>query len=110
MLQETMPSNRSEGAGPTLIEAACYRYDDHSKSLPQEELAPDELEEWRERDPLPRTRCKLQTEFDVSEANLDAIDEEVEDEVADAIEFALDSLLPDPDVALENVFAEGGSV
>ena len=41
------------GAGPTLVEAACYRYDDHFESLPQEELAPDELEEWRERDPLP---------------------------------------------------------
>ena len=104
-----MPSNRSEGAGPTLVGAACYRYDDHFESLPQEELPPDELEEWRERDPLPRARRKLQTEFDVSEADLDAIDEEVEDEVADAIEFALDSPLPDPDVALENVFAEGGS-
>ena len=41
------------GAGPTLVEAACYRYDDHFESLPQEELPPDELEEWRERDPLP---------------------------------------------------------
>ena len=58
---------------------------------------------------FPRARRELQTEFDVSEADLDAIDEEVEDEVADAVEFALDSLLPDPDVALENVFAEGGS-
>ena len=97
------------GAGLTLIEAACYRYDDHFESLPQEELAPDELEEWRERDPLPRARRKLQTELDVSEPGLDAIDEEVEDEVADAVEFALDSPLSDPDVALENVFAEEGS-
>lgn len=97
------------GAGPTLIEASCYHYDGHFESLPQEAIAPDELEEWRDLDPLPRARRELQNEFDVSEADLDAIDEEIEDEVADAVAFALDSPLPDPDVALENVFAEEGS-
>jgi TPP-dependent pyruvate/acetoin dehydrogenase alpha subunit len=98
------------GAGPTLIEAECYHYSGHFEALPQEALAPDELEEWRERDPLPQARQELRDEFGVSEDDLDAIDSEVRDEVDEAVEFALDSPLPDAEVGLENVFAEEGSV
>jgi pyruvate dehydrogenase E1 component alpha subunit len=97
------------GAGPTLIEAQCYHYSGHFEALPQEALAPDELEEWRERDPLPRARQELRDEFDVSEDDLDAIDEEIDEEVADAVEFARESSLPDPEVGLENVFTEGSA-
>jgi pyruvate dehydrogenase E1 component alpha subunit len=98
------------GAGPTLIEASCYHYSGHFESFPQEALAPDELEEWRERDPLPRARRELRDEFGVSEDELNAIDNEVDEEIADAVEFALESPLPDPEVALENVFAEEGAI
>jgi len=97
------------GAGPTLIEAQCYHYSGHFEALPQEALAPDELKEWRERDPLPRARQELRDEFDVSEDDLDAIDEEIDEEVADAVEFARESSLPDPEVGLENVFTEGSA-
>lgn len=99
------------GDGPTLIEAACYHYRGHFETVPQEAVADEEeLEAWRERDPLPRARAELKDEYGVSDTELDAIDDEVAQEVEDAVEFALDSSLPDSGVALENVFVEEGSV
>ncbi len=98
------------GNGPTLIEAACYHYRGHFETVPQEAVADEEeLAAWRERDPLPRARQELAADLDVSEADLDAIDEEATAAVEEAVEFALESPLPDPEVALDNVFVSGGS-
>lgn len=96
------------GNGPTLIEAECYHYQGHFETLPQEMLDEEELAEWRERDPIPRARQELQEEFDVPEEELDSIDSEINDEVEEAVKFALESDLPDPEEALENLFIEGG--
>jgi TPP-dependent pyruvate/acetoin dehydrogenase alpha subunit len=41
------------GGGPTLIEFLTYRHYGHSRSDPAKYRPPDEVEEWRARDPLP---------------------------------------------------------
>jgi TPP-dependent pyruvate/acetoin dehydrogenase alpha subunit len=42
------------GGGPTLIEFLTYRHYGHSRSDPAKYRPPEEVEEWRARDPLPR--------------------------------------------------------
>ena len=41
-----------DGAGPLLVEAATYRWHGHYEGDPERYRSPDELEEWRARDPL----------------------------------------------------------
>lgn len=97
------------GGGPTLLEAECYHFRGHFETFPREAVAPEELEAWRERDPIPRARRELRGEYGVPVDDLDEIDESVEAEVGAAVEAALDSPLPDPSVALENVFTDAGT-
>lgn len=98
------------GGGPTLIEAECYHYRGHFETVPQEAVADEEeMAAWRDRDPLPRARRELADDFGVPETDLDAIDDEVAAEVEAAVEFARDSPLPESEIALETVFAEGGA-
>src|SRR3546814_12067698 len=40
------------GGGPVVVEAATYRWHGHYEGDPQRYRAPEELEEWKARDPL----------------------------------------------------------
>jgi acetoin:2,6-dichlorophenolindophenol oxidoreductase subunit alpha len=84
------------GDGPTLIEAVTYRVEGHSANAPISKAPEEEIEKWRERDPLKVTRSQLvaeQGEFIVAE--LDGMAKEARIEVEHAIEFATASLQPD---------------
>src|ERR1700735_3007177 len=41
-----------DGSGPSVVEAATYRWHGHYEGDPERYRSPDELEEWRSRDPL----------------------------------------------------------
>ena len=100
------------GDGPTLIEAHTYRWEGHFYG--EEALLgtyryrdADEVARWRaERDPLQLERRRLVEDELLDPARLDEIDRAAEEEMGLALQFALDSPLPDPDQALEFVFAE----
>lgn len=82
------------GEGPTLLEARTFRFEGHvlgdnSHYIPKEEMAAAKA-----LDPVPAYRKRL-LELQVSPARLDAIDVEIDAEVADAAAFALASPYPD---------------
>jgi acetoin:2,6-dichlorophenolindophenol oxidoreductase subunit alpha len=84
------------GAGPSLIEAKTYRFDEHCTGLhiakPYRTRV--ELEKYkRQRDPLALQRNSLVTSG-VAEADLVALDLEVATAVAEAVRFARESPLP----------------
>lgn len=87
------------GQGPTLIEAKTYRFDEHNVGLVirgQPYRSAQEVADYKaHRDPVALFRRVLQAEG-VREAELYAIDEEVATAVAEAIQFAERSPLPDP--------------
>jgi acetoin:2,6-dichlorophenolindophenol oxidoreductase subunit alpha len=90
-----------EGSGPTLIEARTYRLEDHNEGLEQvtgTRRPTAELEDWRGRDPLVRFRSRCE-EAGAASGALQRIAEEVESEVADAVQFAEASLVPDSEEA-----------
>lgn len=85
--------------GPTLIEARTYRFDEHQVGLfvPGEPYRHvDEIQQYKtQRDPIVLFWRYL-VSSDVTEAELKAIEDEVVQEVAEAIQFAEESPLPDP--------------
>jgi pyruvate dehydrogenase E1 component alpha subunit len=75
---------------PTLVEVVTYRFRGHSMSDPGLYRTKDEVEEWKRRDPLNRSRARL-VELGMPEAELEALEAEVKAEIEDAVKFAEDS-------------------
>lgn len=81
---------------PTLVEIRTYRFRGHSMSDPAKYRTTEEVEERKRNDAVLRSRTEL--EIKGYQKQLDAIDEQVEDEVADAIRFAEQSPEPGPEI------------
>lgn len=94
------------GEGPTLIEMKTYRYKGHSMSDPQKYRSKEEVEEYKEKDPV-ETSLKMLTEtFKVSEAEIEAINERVRLQVEESVQFAEESPWPDDSELLKDVLKE----
>jgi pyruvate dehydrogenase E1 component alpha subunit len=92
------------GGGPSYLECATYRFEGHHTMERRMRLTyrtPQEITEWRERDPLERAAALL------SAGEREAIDEEVERTLAAALEFATASPPPDPATATDYLYADG---
>jgi acetoin:2,6-dichlorophenolindophenol oxidoreductase subunit alpha len=88
---------RSQG-GPTLIEAMTYRYGGQYEGDTQTYKPPDEVAQWRARDPLVRFRTIVTEHGRLTGDELDAIEHDVEAQVEAA--FAAAEASPWPDVSL----------
>ena len=75
---------------PTLVEVVTYRFRGHSMSDPGLYRTKDEVEEWKRRDPLSRSRERL-LELGMTEGKLDELEADVKAEIEDAVKFAEDS-------------------
>ena len=93
------------GEGPFFLEIITYRYRGHSMGDPERYRQADEIKRWQENDPIGILRNVLIGEKIVTEAELDAIDARVEDEVHAAVQFAESSPDPEPEALFENVYA-----
>ena len=85
-----------DGDGPQFIETLTYRYVGHSRADPAKYRHPGELEEWQERDPLIVARGRLVDEAGVEESEIDAIDSDVEAQIAQMRSEGLAAPMPDP--------------
>ncbi|HEY7561130.1 MAG TPA: pyruvate dehydrogenase (acetyl-transferring) E1 component subunit alpha [Gaiellaceae bacterium] len=73
-----------QGGGPHLIEFKTYRFRAHSMADPDLYRTKDEVEQWRERDPIDLfVRAQ-----GIDEASLAAVEEAVADELEQAVAFA----------------------
>ena len=89
---------------PTLVEVVTYRFRGHSMSDPGLYRTKDEVEEWKRRDPLNRSRARL-LEVGMLESDLVALEDDVRAEIEDAVKFAEDS--PPADAYKQYVIKEG---
>ena len=94
------------GLGPTLVEAKTYRYVEHAANMGREfnYRTAEEIESWRQRDPLALFRGRLINEFGFLESELGAISSQVDSDLADSIAFANASPMPDPSSAYTDVY------
>jgi len=86
-----------EGKGPTLIEAKTYRFRGHCGATTPHQN-PEECEQWKQRDPILLFERYLLGEQILKEEDLQQVRVAVEQELAEAERFALDSPLPSPDL------------
>ena len=95
------------GEGPSLVETMTYRFDNHAIGIRIENYRdPAEIEHWRtHRDPLALFRRVLGARG-IDGDELDAIDAEVEAELAEALEFARSSPAPPPEAAFTHRFTD----
>jgi len=92
--------------GPTLLEIKTYRYKGHSMSDPQKYRTKEELEEYKEKDPIEHVLKVLTTEYQVSEADIEVINNRVKDQVEESVKFAEESPWPDNDELLKDVYIQ----
>jgi pyruvate dehydrogenase E1 component alpha subunit len=97
------------GGGPSLIEALTYRHHGHSRADPAKYRPQEEVDEWMKKDPLPAYRKKLLSASGIKEADLAAIDAEVEAMIDEATEAAKNSPPPPDEIAFTDVWADGGA-
>jgi pyruvate dehydrogenase E1 component alpha subunit len=95
-----------EKGGPTLLEIKTYRYKGHSMSDPQKYRTKEELEEYKERDPIDHVLAVLKKDHKVTDAVIAAIDERVKLEVEECVKFAEESPWPADDELLKDVYAQ----
>ncbi|MEU8923002.1 thiamine pyrophosphate-dependent dehydrogenase E1 component subunit alpha [Kitasatospora sp. NPDC048545] len=92
------------GDGPGFLECRTYRYEGHHTMERRMKLryrAPEEVEAWRGRDPLPRAAALLDP------ATVAELDRSVAEQLSAAEEFALASEHPDPAGASDHLYADG---
>ncbi|MEM1405828.1 MAG: pyruvate dehydrogenase (acetyl-transferring) E1 component subunit alpha [Bacteroidota bacterium] len=95
-----------DGGGPVLLEFRTYRYKGHSMSDPAKYRTKDELEEYKQRDPIEQVRQVILKKKYASEDDLNTIDSEIKEEVVACVKFAEESNFPDPSEAMKDVYAQ----
>lgn len=95
------------GKGPYFIEAKCYRYRGHSMSDPGLYRTKEEVEFWKERDPIPRIKAAIKHDFEIGDEEFKAIDDRVRKELDEAVAFAERGQELPVDRLYEDLYVEG---
>jgi len=93
------------GRGPSLVECKTYRHGGHSRTDPATYRPREEVAYWMSRDPLKICRERLLGKGYLSEKECDEIEKEQEKVIEDAAGFAVQSMEPEPEIALRDVYA-----
>ncbi|MFB6355189.1 MAG: pyruvate dehydrogenase (acetyl-transferring) E1 component subunit alpha [bacterium] len=91
---------------PAFVEAMTYRYRGHSMSDPAEYRSDEEVEEYKEKDPIKLLAEKMKDRGWLSDDRVDEIEEEQDEVVQEAMDFADESPQPDRDEVYEDVYVE----
>ncbi len=94
------------GGGPTLVECKTYRYLPHTSDDDDRRYRTvEEVEAWRQKDPVPRLRQYLVDERLLSVEQVEGMEAEVRAEVNDAVRRAEAAPVPVPETAFTRVYA-----
>src|SRR5579863_4767101 len=104
-LSERVINRVREDPAPVLIECKTYRYRGHSEHDPALYRNKEELVEWQSRDPIPRYEFYLEKRGHDVKRIREEIDERTRRIVQDAVDFAEKDALPEPQEALEDIYA-----
>ena len=97
------------GEGPTLIEGLTYRFEEHSLGLGRvrrgEYRTEEEIDSWRQRDPIVIHEDRLISQGIASREECDAVNAETQQEVDRAVDFARNSPFPEAADLYEDMWA-----
>jgi pyruvate dehydrogenase E1 component alpha subunit len=94
------------GKGPVFLEMKTYRYQGHSISDPGKYRTKDEVDEFKEKDPILILKSYIMENGFADDAAFDAIDERVKTAVQASVDFAEASPYPAPHELYEDVYVE----
>ncbi len=99
-----------EGGGPTLLEMKTYRYKGHSISDPQKYRTKEEVDEYKNQDPLQKVLQTILENNFASQEEINAIDAKINTVVEASVKFAEESPWPDDNEVLKDVYANDNYV
>lgn len=94
------------GNGPTLLEMKTYRYRGHSMSDPAKYRTKEEVECYKDQDPIAQVISVMEDNGWLDEKGIDAMEKKIEDIVNECIKFAEESPFPAPDELYKDVYAD----
>jgi 2-oxoisovalerate dehydrogenase E1 component len=97
------------GEGPRLLECMTYRFRAHSMFDPQLYREREEIEEWKRRDPIATFVERLRAGGVIGEAELDALEATIGDEVDESVRFSERSAWESEEELLTHVYADSPS-
>lgn len=95
-----------EGGGPTFLEIKTYRYRGHSMSDPAKYRSKEELEEYKEKDPIANVLKTIMDNNFATQEEIDAINEKVKAEVEASVKFAEESPYPDDNELYKDIYMD----
>lgn len=95
-----------KGNGPSFLEMKTYRYRGHSMSDAQHYRTKEEVEEYRNIDPIAQVKAVILEKKYAKQEELDAIDKSVKARVAECEKFAEESPYPEKDVMYNAVYEQ----
>lgn len=95
-----------DGEGPTLLEIKTYRYKGHSMSDPAKYRSKEELEEYKEKDPIEYVLRVIRENNLATEEQITEINEKIKITVDDAVEFAENSPWPEENELYKDIYLQ----
>lgn len=96
---------RKDG-GPTLLNIETYRYKGHSMSDPQKYRTKEEVQQYKDIDPITQVLETIRKNKFATDKQIAAIDERIKKQVDDSVKFAEESPLPDGSELYEDVYMQ----
>ena len=94
------------GEGPSLLEFRTYRYKGHSMSDPAKYRSKEELQTYKEKDPIEQVKKMILSKKILKLDELDAIDKNIKDQVKKSVEFSENSDYPSPEEAYNDIYVQ----
>jgi pyruvate dehydrogenase E1 component alpha subunit len=95
-----------EQEGPTFLEIKTYRYRGHSMSDPAKYRTKEELEDYREKDPINQVLKTILDNKYATEEEIEQINEKVKAQVDESVQFAEDSPWPDDSEVYKDIYVD----
>ncbi len=94
------------GEGPTFLEICTYRYKGHSMSDPQKYRTKEEVVAYKKLDPIETTLDTILAKKYATQAEIDAIQAKVDEEIDACVTFAENSPYPDDSELYKDIYTD----
>ncbi len=95
-----------KGSGPVLLDIKTYRYKGHSMSDPQKYRTKEELNDYKDLDPITQALNEIRAQGWIDDDGVKKIEGEVKEMVNESVKFAEDSPLPELHELYKDVYMQ----
>ena len=94
------------GGGPSLLEFRTYRFKGHSMSDPAKYRSKEELESYKDRDPIEQVKKMILSKKILSKHDIDIIDKKIKDQIKNSVEFSEKSPYPGKEDVYTDIYVQ----